>query len=147
MLEKRKRIKRRSFPLLSFRKLSPSSLVFLLIGFALGVSFYPVSDNIPWLASSHEKAHIRACFSPHGNCTDKVIAVVNSAKSSILVSAYSFTCPLIAKALTEAYERGVDVKVLIDKSQLKEKYSQIRLLSHKEIPIFIDPAAGATIKQ
>ena len=55
---------------------------------------------------------------------------------------YAFTSLPIAQALVEAFERGVEVKVLIDKSQLNGKYSQLSFLSQKNIPLFIDPAIG-----
>ena len=56
--------------------------------------------------------------------------------------AYSFTSLPIAQALADAFERGVTVKVLIDKSQLKGKYSQLPFLFQKSIPILIDDAVG-----
>ena len=42
---------------------------------------------------------------------------VNSAKKQVLVEAYSFTSEPIAVALIEAEKRGVDVEVILDKSQ------------------------------
>ena len=39
------------------------------------------------------------------------------------MQAYSFTSAPIAKALVEAHKRGVDVRVILDKSQRTEKYS------------------------
>lgn len=64
------------------------------------------------------------------------------AKSSILVMAYSFTSPQIAEALTQVHMRGIEVKILIDRSRLKEKYSQIPSLVQKGIPVFVDSPAG-----
>ena len=56
--------------------------------------------------------------------------------------AYSFTSQPIAEALVAAYAKGVDVKILIDKSQLKEQYSQLGFLAQNDLPIFIDSAQG-----
>lgn len=58
------------------------------------------------------------------------------------MAAYAFTCPRIAEALRDAYRRGVDIKLLIDKSQLKEKYSQVSFLLKEGVPVYIDPAEG-----
>lgn len=141
MLEKRKPIKRRGFKNFSFSRLNPIILLAFLIG--CGGGFILCSTfNEPWQASLTDKAHIKACFSPEGHCTDKIVTAIKGARSSILVMAYAFTSPPIAQALAEAYERGVDVKILIDRSQLKEKYSQLSFLLQKGIPIFIDPAVG-----
>lgn len=52
------------------------------------------------------------------------------------------TCPRIAEALIDAYGRDEDVKLLIDKSQLKKKYSQLPFVLEEGIPVFIDPAEG-----
>ena len=61
-------------------------------------------------------------FSPKGGCTDAVVAELDSAKTSVLVQAYSFTSARIAKALVEAHKRGVQVQAVLDKSQRTEKY-------------------------
>lgn len=111
------------------------------IGCGLGFVLYP-SLNPTWVASSTEKAQIRACFSPEGQCTKRIVSAIEGAKASILVQSYSFTSPPIAKALSDAFDKGVDVKVLIDKSQLRAKHSQLSFISQKGIPVFIDPAVG-----
>jgi phosphatidylserine/phosphatidylglycerophosphate/cardiolipin synthase-like enzyme len=50
-----------------------------------------------------------------------VTDTIHQAKKQILVQAYSFTSPAIAKALTDAKARGVDVEVILDKSQWMEE--------------------------
>src|ERR1017187_4828029 len=60
---------------------------------------------------------LEVAFSPNGGCTNLVIKVIHSAKTSIRVLAYSFTSAPIAQALVEAHKRGVDVQMVIDKSQ------------------------------
>lgn len=78
------------------------------------------------------------CFSPQGGCTDTIVKELNNAKSEILVQAYSFTSALIAKALANAHNRGVNVQVILDKSQKKERYTSATFLSNANIPTFID---------
>ena len=63
-------------------------------------------------------------FSPHGGCTDAITKELNSAKSTILVQAYSFTSAPIAKGLLNAHKRGVKVQVLLDKSQASQRLGQ-----------------------
>ena len=136
--KQRHSVKVRGFSLSRF---SPPAFLAFFIGCGVGFAFYP-SVTPPSMVSSTDKAHIRACFSPGGHCTQQIVTAIDSAQSSILVMAYSFTSPQIAEALSEAFQRGVDVKILIDKSQLKEKYCQLSLLLQKGIPVFIDSARG-----
>ena len=81
---------------------------------------------------------IEVYFSPEGGCTDAVVRELRAARSTILVQAYSFTSPPIAKALVDAHERGVRVDVILDKSQRTEKYSEADFLVHMGIPTQID---------
>jgi phosphatidylserine/phosphatidylglycerophosphate/cardiolipin synthase-like enzyme len=79
-------------------------------------------------------------FSPSGGCADAVVSALNQAKQTVLVQAYSFTSAPIAKALVETHKRGVTVKVILDKSNLTEKYSDADFLAHAGIPVLIDAA-------
>ena len=81
---------------------------------------------------------LKAFFSPNGGCTQAVVDALNAAKKTILVQAYSFTSVPIAKALVDAKHRGVDVRVILDKSQRTERYSGTTYLVNEGIPTFID---------
>ena len=81
---------------------------------------------------------LEAAFSPNGGCTNLVIKVIQSAKTSIRVLAYSFTSAPIAKALVEAHQRGVDVQMVVDKSQKSAKYTSATFVANAGIPIRID---------
>jgi len=80
---------------------------------------------------------LRAFFSPNGGCTDAVIAALNQARKTVLVQAYSFTSAPIAIALVDASKRGVDVQVILDKSQRTERYTGATFLAHEGVPVFI----------
>ena len=83
-------------------------------------------------------ARIRAYFTP-GHLVETAIAEeINNAKSEIRVQAYSFTNPLIVQALTGAQQRGVDVVLVLDKSNRTQKYSAADYASHAGIPTLID---------
>ena len=77
-------------------------------------------------------------FSPHGGCTEAVVGALSQAKATILVQAYSFTSAPIAKALVDAHRRGVNVTVVLDKSQRTEKYSSATFVRNSGIPCYID---------
>ncbi len=79
-------------------------------------------------------------FSPRGGATEAIVKEITSAKSEILVQAYSFTSTPIAKALVDARKRGVKIEAVLDKSQKKEKYSSADFVAHAGIPTYIDSA-------
>lgn len=81
---------------------------------------------------------VTVCFAPGGNCTDAITQALGHAKRSILVQAYSFTSAPIAKALLDAHKRGVQVQVILDKSQRGEKYSSADFLANQGVPTMID---------
>lgn len=90
------------------------------------------------LAVSVHAAEIQVYFSPKGGCTDAVVENLNKATNTVLVQAYSFTSAPIAKALVDAQKRGVKVRVILDKSQRTEKYSEADFLLHEGVPTWID---------
>ena len=91
-----------------------------------------------FLAVSIQAADIQVYFSPQGGCTEAVVANLDKATNTVLVQAYSFTSAPIAQALVDAHKRGVNVEVILDKSQRTEKYSAADFIQHAGIPTFID---------
>lgn len=76
-------------------------------------------------------------FSP-GNAEALVLREIAAARQSIDIAAYSFTSPTIAKALVDAHKRGVQVRAVLDKSQLSERYSGATFLANAGVPVRID---------
>jgi len=58
-------------------------------------------------------------FSPHQGATELVVKTIGEAQKSIHVAAYSFTSKPIADALVSAHDKGVDVEVVLNKSESK----------------------------
>jgi len=81
---------------------------------------------------------VAVCFTPGGHCTDAIVQALSEAKRTILVQAYSFTSAPIAKALLDAHTRGVQVQVILDKSQRTEKYSSADFLANQGVSTMID---------
>jgi phosphatidylserine/phosphatidylglycerophosphate/cardiolipin synthase-like enzyme len=81
---------------------------------------------------------VTACFTPGGNCTETIVQALGDAKRTILVQAYSFTSAPLAKALLDAHKRGVQVQVILDKSQRSDKYSSADFLANQGVPTMID---------
>jgi phosphatidylserine/phosphatidylglycerophosphate/cardiolipin synthase-like enzyme len=81
---------------------------------------------------------VTVCFTPGGNCTDAIVKALGDAKRTVLVQAYSFTSAPIAKALLDAHKRGLQVQVILDKSQRAEKYSSADFLANQGVSTMID---------
>ena len=81
-------------------------------------------------------------FSPNDKCLDFIVSVIDSAKSTINVQAYSYTAKCIAEALVRAKKRGVDVRILLDRSQLSAQGSQIYFSQNNNIYVAIDYVPG-----
>ena len=73
-------------------------------------------------------------FSPNGGCTQAVVSALSTAQKSILVQAYSFTSAPIARALVDAKKRGVDVQVILDKTNRSDRYTAATFLANEGIP-------------
>jgi len=97
------------------------------------VSRTQAADNGPFLPSS-----VNVYFSPKGGATEACVAEINAAKHSIYVQAYSFTSKPIAAALVAAKKRGVQVSVILDRSQKTANYSEADFLAHAGISTAID---------
>ena len=89
-----------------------------------------------------EHAPVQVYFSPRGGCTRAVVGAIDGARKTILVQAYSFTSAPIAGALKGARDRGVEVRVILDKGQRTERYSGLTYLRHAGIPVWIDTVRG-----
>lgn len=84
-------------------------------------------------------ASYELCFTPAQNCTSLIVNAINQAKTQILVQAYSFTSVPIARALINAHRKGIEVKVILDKSQYRPHgFSAAKFLIDYQIPTFID---------
>ncbi|MDD4892476.1 MAG: phospholipase D family protein [Candidatus Rickettsiella isopodorum] len=108
----------------------------LLCGFFL-FSVSPITTSLA-ISKSNNYATIQVCFTPGQNCTKEITDVIDAAKKSIFVQAYSFTSSPIAAHLVAAKKRGVMVNVILDKSQTTQKYSASRFLVNQHIPCWID---------
>lgn len=63
-------------------------------------------------------ADIKVGFSPNEGAEDLVLSTIKNAKTTLHVSAYSFTSQTVLNALIGAKKRGVDVSCVVDDSNL-----------------------------
>lgn len=134
----------------SFNTIAISLLIGILIGYAgnnkkvlsfLDDDFKPQSirEIEPVLIDGDL---ISTCFTPPSGCGTVIASRISKAQESIHVQAYGFTSGEIAKALINANNRGVKVRVLLDKSNIGAKYSKIRDLRKAGIEVLIDEVSG-----
>lgn len=100
-------------------------------------SVCPVTTSLA-ISESTRCPTIQVCFTPGQNCTAEITDVIDAAKQSIFVQAYSFTSAPIAAHLVAAKKRGVAINVILDKSQKTQRYSAARFLVNQRIPCWID---------
>jgi phospholipase D len=103
------------------------------------VTLQPAPLSAP---TSIAETSIQVRFSPGGQCLQFTQQAIALAQKTILVQAYAFTAPSIAEALIAAHQRGVEVKILVDRSQLTAKGSQVHRVRQQGIPVSIDVVPG-----
>lgn len=99
-------------------------LVLLICGCAEARANIQAETGIPLYLSATADAgrppKLEVHFSPKGGCTDEIVSLINSAKTEILVQAYSFTSPTIIGALKNRAHpdagKPISVKVILDRS-------------------------------
>lgn len=107
-----------------------------VIGIILLQALVPTAMAI---SMTHAELDYRVCFTPQENCTALIVDAISHANQSIYVQAYSFTSGAIMQALVAAANRGVTVKVILDKTQVDtKKYSASRYFLHHQIPVWVD---------
>ncbi len=78
-------------------------------------------------------AKIEVYFSLYDNPQKEIIKNINQAEAFINIAMYIFTDREIALPLVKAQERGVKVRLYLDKDQVDYKYSQSRFLVQEGI--------------
>lgn len=85
---------------------------------------------------------VTTCFTPAQACADLIVSILDHAQSEIRLQAYGFTSPPILSALVSAKRRGVDVAVILDKSDDRvssgRRGSAAEFVARAGIPVFID---------
>jgi phospholipase D len=93
----------------------------------------------PVLVSSSE---ISLCFTPPAGCAKVISNLISEARESVYVQAYGITSNEIVDQLIDAHARGVKVRVLLDKSNLSDKYSKMQQMIDIGIDVSIDKVSG-----
>lgn len=92
--------------------------------------------------SQLSRSKVSTCFTPPSGCTKFIADQIDKAEESIYMHAYGMSDSLIATALIDAKARGVQVKILLDRSNLKQKFSKLHELQRAKIEVGIDKVPG-----
>ena len=96
------------------------------------------ADNVVSLDS----CQIGVYFSPRGGCPEAIVSAIDNAERTIDGAIYTFTSREIAQALVRAYERGISVRIIMDRNQAADGYAKKRYLSNKGIPVRVHIGDG-----
>jgi phosphatidylserine/phosphatidylglycerophosphate/cardiolipin synthase-like enzyme len=87
-------------------------------------------------------ATVETCFAPENDCAAFAVHAIDHAEREILVGAYGLTTGSgIVEALLRAHRRGVEVKLIADRTTPCGYNSGIDLLASAGVPVWIDHSA------
>src|SRR5476649_2237360 len=102
------------------------STIFLLVFFTLCASPPQV----------YARQYTQTAFSPSPETTELITRNISEAQQTVRVAAYSFTSQPVADALVTAHKNGIDVMVVVDKSQQNaHTHSIVAQLVQAGIPV------------
>ncbi len=87
-------------------------------------------------------AEVSVCFVPGEACADQIVAAIAAARREVRVQAYGFSAAPILSALAAARARGVDVAVILDRSDLRRLCERDSALLAAGVPVWIDHVSG-----
>ncbi len=88
-------------------------------------------------------SEVEVYFSPQDNSiTDKVLNYVNCAKKYVYIPAFVITYKSLETALINAKARGVDVRVIVDATNVYATKSSVQNLRAKGVPVKVENYAG-----
>lgn len=112
------------------------SIICLTVAFVLSLAPTAARSLILRLPDTQ----VNVTFSPDGGTTQKLVEAIKTCQNGerLLVAAYSFTSKPIVQALIEAKRAGVDVQILVDKGQERNRYSGWKACVQAGIPVYFD---------
>ena len=127
--------KRKTFKIIHFFKKNITSSILFLLGCVGG---YQLHDPIAKKScDTLSPGHTQMFFSPKGGCQQAIVSTIQQAKHNIIGSIYCFNSIPIADALITAHQAGVQVRIVVDRSQINVKNTQLPRLYQHGIPIVV----------
>lgn len=76
-------------------------------------------------------------FAPDDDISGALQALIGREHHAIKMAMYMFTDQDIARAIVTAFERGIDVEVVVDQSCVDGEYKALTLLKEAHVPLFV----------
>ena len=93
--------------------------------------------SLAFIFSLDALAKTEVYFSLYDDPESAIINNIAKAEEFISIAMYTFTEVEIAQAILEARDRGIDIKIYLDRSQVKAKYSRSRYFVQNGIEVRI----------
>jgi phosphatidylserine/phosphatidylglycerophosphate/cardiolipin synthase-like enzyme len=106
----------------------------VFLGIALAVATVAVLARVQGL----DAGEIEVFFSPRGGASQAVASEIDKAEKEVLVATYAIDNTAIIESLIVAKKRGVSVKMIVDKGQEGQRYSQAEKLKKNGIETVTD---------
>lgn len=97
----------------------------------------PAANAVPFPPASAD-ATVDVFFSPGGRTDHVIVDTIDTAHGRVWIAGYYFTSSSIAQALGRAWRRGVDVRVVLDRSQATLGYSSATYFHNQGVPLWIN---------
>lgn len=118
--------------------LSQNAFACLAVIFGLATSTYAFALQ-PSQTDAVVNSDIQVFFTPGDDAAGKIIDAIRGARKQVLVQAFSFTHPGIAKALIAAHQRGIEVKLIADLEQTRKiRRNRIAEIAAAGVPVWLD---------
>jgi phosphatidylserine/phosphatidylglycerophosphate/cardiolipin synthase-like enzyme len=97
----------------------------------------PLGCSVTTNPAAPSGPQIETAFSPDAGAEALVVKFIGAAQGNLRLAGYSFTSPVVVKALIDAKKRGVDVQVLVDDrgNHSKSSVAAMNLIVNAGIPI------------
>ena len=79
-----------------------------------------------------------AYFSPGNSCRNKIINLLNEARSKVDICVFTISDNKITEAILNAYQRGIDITIISDNDKANDRGSDIDYLSGKGLNVILD---------
>ena len=119
-------------------------IISFLLGIGSGIALYKEieQNNVNWHSFHTETDTLNVCFTPPSGCGSLIANEIARAKESIYIQAFGLTSQQIVDQLILAKNKGVTIRVLLDRSNLHDKYSKMPELKRAGIDVSIDKVSG-----
>ncbi len=115
-----------------------------VLALVLGLALAPAAPIAHAATTIAGAGRVELAFTPGDAIDAKIAAAIDAAEREVLVLAFSFTQPRIARALAAAHARGVTVEVVADRGQTLElPQSAVPPLAREGVPVWLDGNFGS----